>query len=185
MQTGEVARSQRAFDSRDNAFWGSKTTGADIAAGKTTFFRLDHNDAAPDETIDVVSDSGVLPHLGVHRGAHDDRRARRQQHVGQQISAQAAGVCAEQTCRSRYHHDQVGTLTQPRVRNRRSSIPQAGLHCLAAKRRQRGPADEVFCIGSHHRDDMCAGIDQSTTDFYGLVRSNTAGDTDDDGLAAQ
>jgi hypothetical protein len=51
-------------------------------------------------------------------------------------------------------------------------IPQRGVHWLGGKCRQCGFANEVLCICCHYRRNMRTSIDQETTQFNSLIRSN-------------
>ena len=125
----------------------------------------------------------VLPHFGVHRGTHDDRRSSGQQSVGEQVCAEPGCVCSDDMRCSRGHDNEVGALAKLGVRDGRCLIPQAGLHRLARQRRKRGTTNKTFGAFGHDGHHMGACIDQSTTQIDCLVRSNTAGYSDDNGLA--
>ena len=89
-----------------------------VAAGQAADAGLDHVDAAAAQHGQVVLHGRVLPHLGVHGRAHDDRRPGGQQGGGEQVVGDAGGVGAEHPGGGRRHHDEVGALAEPGVRDR-------------------------------------------------------------------
>ena len=94
---------------------------------------------------DVVDHARVFPHLGVHRRAHHDGRARGDQRVGQQVGRQPHAIGGDDPRGGRRDEDQVGTLADLGVRDRRGRVvPQFGLHRFGCQRAERRAADEVF-----------------------------------------
>src|SRR5436190_2241068 len=76
---------------------------------------LDDVNAPLAEPRDVVLNRGVLPHLGVHGRAHDDRRARGQQCGREQVVGDAGRVLPEHASGTRCHHDEIGRLAEAGV----------------------------------------------------------------------
>jgi hypothetical protein len=97
---------------------------ADVAACETARFGIDDHDPAPAQRREVLLHRGVFPHLGVHRGAHDDRCCRGQQGGGQQLVGDAGCVGADEAGRRRGDDDCVGALAHARVGNRVVAVPQ-------------------------------------------------------------
>ena len=81
-----------------------QAAGADVAAGQAAGLGLDDVHATGAQQAQVVLHRRVLPHLGVHGRAHEHRRPGGEQHVGEQVVADPAGVEAEHAGGGRGHH---------------------------------------------------------------------------------
>ncbi len=172
--------SEAALDLGHDALGAGQAPLADVASGQTAGLGLHHHDAASAQRRQVLLDRRVLPHLGVHRRAHDHRRPGRQQGGREQVGRDAGGIGADQAGRGGDDHDQVGALAEPGVRDRIALVPEAGLHRLRGQCRHGGAPDEVLGSPRHHRDHVSAGVDQAATDLDRLVGGDAAGDTEHD-----
>ena len=143
-QTGEVVRCRATARRRPRCRLGlGQPARADVAAGEAARRGLDHVDAAAPEGGQVVLHRGVLPHLGVHGRADQDRRPGGEQRGGEQVVGDAGGVGAEHPGRGRGDDDQVGRLAEAGVRDRVGVVPQRRVHRLGGQRRERRAADEA------------------------------------------
>ena len=81
---------------------------ADVAAGEAARLGVDHVHAPAPQRGEVLLHRGVLPHLGVHRRRHEDRRPGGEQRGGEQVVGDAGGVLAEQRGGGRRDDHEVG-----------------------------------------------------------------------------
>ena len=89
---GQRPGAEHPLDGGDDRRRVGQAAGPDVTAGQAPGLGLDDVDAARAQRGDVRLDRRVLPHLGVHRRADDDRRTGGQQHVGEQVGGQARRV---------------------------------------------------------------------------------------------
>ncbi len=111
----------------------------------------------------------MLPHLGVHGRAHEDRCPGGQQGGGQQVVGDAGGVGAEHPGRRRRHDDQIGALPESGVGDGIRAVPERDLGRLRAKGGEGEGADEPGGIGRQHRGDVGARVDEPPADVDSLV----------------
>ena len=154
--------------------------GAHVPAGEATFGRLHDVDAPRPQEGQVVLHRRVLPHLGVHGGADHHRRPGGQQHVGQQVVGVPRRVGRQQPRGGGRHQDQVGLLAQGRVRDGVVIVPQGAAHGFGGQGAQRDLSDEAGRSLGHHRHDVRAGVDESTTHVHRLVGSDATAHTEHD-----
>ena len=83
----------------DDALRVGEPAGADVAAREAAVLGLEHVHAAPAQRREVLLHRRVLPHLGVHRRAHEHRRARGEQRRGEQVVGDAGRVLADAASR--------------------------------------------------------------------------------------
>ena len=126
-------------------------------------------------------------HISVCIAGHTHHgRAGGDQCVGQQIGRQTHSVGGDHPGGRRSHQDQVGTLADLGVRDRRGRVvPEFGLHRLGGERAERRATDEVFRTGGHDRHHMGAGIDQTATQLDRLVGGDATGHPEHDSLAGE
>ena len=153
-------RGEDALDCGHDRVEVGETARALVAARESPDLGIDDLDTAVAQQGDVVLHRGVLPHLRVHRRAHHDGSARRQQGRRQEVVRDAVGVGADHPRRRRRHDDDVGALAQPRVRNRVRPVPQRGLRGLGGQRRERHRAHEPRGVGGEDRGNVRTGVDQ-------------------------
>ena len=159
-----------------------------VAAGEAARLGLDDDDAAAARAPRGSPVTlGVLPHLGVHRGADDDRRARREQRGGEQVVREApsayrasrSAVAGATTTTSAHWPRRVcgiGSCSSPK------SEVLAGWAASAVKRERRDEGRRG--LGEHGRD-LAARVGQSAADLDGLVGGDAAGDPEDDAGCAR
>ena len=157
-----------------------KPARADVATGEMARFGRQHVHPAAAERVEVRLDRGVLPHLGVHRGADEDGRSRRQQGCGQQIVGDPGRVLPEQLRGRGRDEDQVGRLAEACVRNGFGAAEEGRPRGLRRERRERECADEALRVIGEHRRDVHAGVDEAPADLDRLVRGNSPTYTQDD-----
>ena len=176
VQAGEVAvarhDARRGFD---DACGIGQPAGADVATGQPSGFRFDDVHAARGQYFEIVGHRGVLPHLGVHCGGHDDRGAGGEQRGGDEIVGDAVRVLADDLRGGRRDDHEVGVLAEASVRNRLRRVEQRRARGLGRECRERERADEPQRVLSERGRHECAGVDQSTTDLNRLVRGDPTG----------
>jgi hypothetical protein len=183
---GEIApASEHGGRHGDDARGFGQPARAQVTAREPPGLRVDDVDAAPPQRREILLDRGVLPHLGVHRGRDQHRRARREERRGQQVVGDAGGVLAEQLRRRGRDDDQVGRLTEARVRDGLGRVEQRGAGRLRRERGERQLADEAERVAGEHRGDVGARVDQAPADLDRLVGGDPAADAEHDPPAPQ
>ena len=143
---------------------------------------------APTQRRKVLLDGRVLPHLGVHRGSDENRRAGREECRGEQIIRDAGRVLAEELRCSRCDDDQVGGLTQSSVWDRFATFgtgEQRRARRFGCQRRERERSDEAQRVGGEDGGDVRTGVDETPTDLHGLVGRDSPGDAENDSATTQ
>ena len=181
----EVARTEHVLHGGDDPLGRRQPARADVAAGEPSRLGLHDVHAPQAQPLEVLRHGRVLPHLRVHRRADDHRRPGGEQRGGQQIGRDPGRVGADEAGRGRRHQDQIGTLAEHGVRDRRLVVPEGGADRLGRQRRERGPPDEVLGALRHHGHDVRAGVDQATTDLDRLVGGDATGHAENDSLAGE
>ena len=153
---------------------------AGVAPGQPPGRRGHDVHAALAEGGDVGLGGGVVPHLGVHGGSHDDRAAGGEQDVGEQVVGLAGRGAREQVGGRGGHDDEVGLLADPHVRNLGDVRPDVGVHRLAGQRRPGGLAHEVQGGCRRHDRHVVAGLGEQPQERAGLVRRDAPGHAEDD-----
>ncbi len=156
---------------------------ADVAAGQAPLLGRDHVHAAGREHGEVGLHGRVLPHLGVHGGAHDHRGGGGHQRGGQQVVGQAGGVAGQQVggCSPRRHHHQPSHARPSRVWGMGATPrpAQTGLGRFGSEaRRQVASPDEPGRTLGQHRCHVDSGVDQATADLDRLVGGDAGGHTE-------
>ena len=122
-----------------------------VAAGQPPALGRDDLDAAALERGQVVPHRRVLPHLGVHGGAHDHGRPGGQQRGAQEVVGEPGGVAGDGVGGGGHDEDEVGALAELRVRNGRRLVPQRALDRLGGQRREGDVTDEPRGVLGQHR----------------------------------
>ena len=108
-----------------------------------------------------------------------------QQGGGEQVRGDPRRVAADQAGRGRGHHDQVGGLAQPGVRDGLRLVPQRAADRLGRQGRERDRPDEPGGAPGHHRAHEGAGVDQAPAHLHGLVGGDAAAHPQHDPPAPQ
>ena len=183
--TGTPARSpapgsRSAERGRRDAGGVGQAAGADVAAGQATRFGLEDVHAPAAQRCEVLLHGRVLPHLGVHRGAHQHGRTGGEQGRGQQVVGDPGRVLPDELGGGGRDDDEVGALAEAGVRDRVGSVEQRRARRFGRQRRERDRADEALGVVGEHRDDVDARVDESPADLDRLVGGDPAGDAEDD-----
>ena len=157
-----------------------ETTRAGVLAGEAPGGGRDDVDSTLGEGRDIGLGGCVLPHLGVHRGRHDDRTARREEHVGQQVVGLSGGRAGQQVSGRGGHDDEIGLLPEPDVRDLGDVGPDVGVDVFAGEGGPgRGP-DEVQGRSGRHDGDVVPVLGEQAQQGRGLVGCDAARHTEDD-----
>ena len=151
-----------------------------VGAGEPADGRVDHQGAALAQRRDIGAGGGVLPHLGVHRGREHHRAARGQQRVGEQVSGEPVGRLGQQVGGGRGHHDEVGRLADPHVRDLVHVVPHIGRHRVAGQGGPGGLAHETQGVAGRHDPHLVARLGEQAQQLTRLVGGDAAADTQDD-----
>ena len=131
------------------------------------------------QRCNVVLHGCVFPHLGVHRRTNYDRRNRGNERRGEKVVGHACCVSGNHPRSGGGNDDEVGLLTEPRVRDDILVVPQRSVNRFRRQRAESGLTDETFGIGRHDRRNVRTGVDELSTNFDRFVGSDAAGNTDD------
>src|SRR5690606_30945727 len=137
------AAAQDACDGSDDVVGLGEAAGPDVAAGQAADAGGNDVHAAALEQGDVVLHGRVLPHLGVHGGAHHDRGSGGDQGVEEQVLADAGGVEADHPGGGGSHQHEVSGLAEVRVRDGALLVPERRPGPLGAEGVEGGATDEV------------------------------------------
>ena len=134
------------------------------------------------EARDVVAGGGVGPHVAVHRGCDDHRRARRERRRGHDVAGQPAGHGAEPMRGRRGDDDRVRRVGDDDVAD--APVGQerkdVGLDRVSRKGLERERADERGRGRREHHDDVRAFGAKEPEQFDRFVRGDRAGDAEPD-----
>ena len=142
-------------------------------------------DAAAAQHAQVVLHGGVLPHLGVHGRAHQDRRPGGEQDVGEQVVADAGGVEARGPGGGGRDEHQVGRLAEVGVRDRVGFVPQRRPRSLRGEGVEGGSPTKWRAPSVRTGITCAPGVDEPTADLDRLVGGDAPGDAEDDALALE
>ncbi len=134
----------------------------------------------------MLSCTAACSHISVcMAGANDDGSPGGEQHVGEQVVADAAGVETEDASRGGSDENEVGGLAQVGVWDRMGIVPERCPGSLGPQRIEGGATYEAQGAVGEDRDDMCPGVDESTADLDRLVGGDATGHPQDDASPVQ
>ncbi len=157
-----------------------EATRAGVAAGEPARFGIEHVHTPAAQRREVLLYGGVLPHLGVHCRADEDRRARGEQRGGEEVVGDARRVLAEQLRGCGRNDNEIRALAEARVRNRFGPTEQRGARGLGRERGEGQRADEALGVIGQDGSDVDTGVHQTAAHLDRLVRGDPAADTEND-----
>ncbi len=135
-----------------------------------------------DEAHHVRLGQRVVPHVDVHRGCEQHRRARRQRDRGDRVVGLPRGQLGDRGRGRRRDHHEVGAIGELDVTDRRllGQREEAREHRSPRQRLERHRADELLRARGHRDLDVRARLVEQADQLGGLVRRDAARDADDD-----
>ncbi|HTD36504.1 MAG TPA: hypothetical protein VK669_03230 [Candidatus Limnocylindrales bacterium] len=146
-----------------------------LALGEESRLRLDDRDAPRAQRREMRARRLVLEHRGVHRRSDDDRRARRQRDVRQQIVGEPERELRERVRRTRDDREHLGLARERDVRDLVNAIPERGVDRTPRERGERRFADEALRVRGHDDVENRAVLHQPAREGGRLVRRDPAG----------
>ena len=162
-------------------------TRADVAAGEPPRLGLDDVHAPAPQRREVLLHRRRAPTSRcASPGTRAPARAWRAGRCGQQVVGEPGGVRGEEPGGGGRDDDEVGGLTEPRVRDRVAVVPQRRVHRLRCERGERGRAHEALWRRAVMTGTTWAPeVDEAAAHLDGLVGGDAAGDAEDDAAPGQ
>jgi hypothetical protein len=141
----QILRRHRSGRGLDDLGGFRKTAGALVPARKRAARRADDPRPARGDRLDVRLRGRMLPHVHVHRGRDDDRRARREQDGGEEVVGDPVCHLRDQVCGRGGEHDDVGRIGEADVTDLRllRQVEGVGRDGRSGERLQRERRDEL------------------------------------------
>ena len=153
-----------------------QTAGAEFAAGHVANIGLHHLRAALPQGFDVALGRFVFPHPHIHRRHHQHRLVGGEQQRGGQIVGDPGGHFGHQIGGGGANDHQIGLSAQLDMPDLGLvlQIPQAGMHLISGKRRQRHRGDELRAAIGQHASYLAPTPADQAHQFARFVSSDTA-----------
>ncbi len=172
----QIARArQRRFDRGDDRVFARQPAGADLAFGEKTALGRDDRHAARFERAQVRDGRRVFEHRRVHRRRDDERNARRERGVGEQIVGDPVRQLRDDVGRGRNDREHLRLAHQRDVRDRFGALPHRGPHAPPRQGRKSGRADEVLCLLGEDHVEFGAALHQAARERGCFVGRDAAG----------